>query len=100
MAMASSIWRSSTTIAATSPSSLETVTAPLAPQPILRPATARRVLLIADFNGDGWTDLGHRQSLSTIRWSLLLGNGNGTFQAPLTYTVGGTARNGELSPKI
>src|SRR5207244_7294302 len=49
-------------------------------------------LVIADFNGDGKLDLAvtnnnaNNQDPKTV--SVLLGNGNGTFQSPVAYGVG------------
>jgi hypothetical protein len=43
---------------------------------------------VADFNGDGNPDL----ALTTTNpnsLTILLGKGNGTFEAPLNYTLGG-----------
>jgi len=42
---------------------------------------------VADFNGDGFADLAVANGGSNTV-SVLLGNGNGTFQAQRTYTVG------------
>ena len=43
-----------------------------------------------DFDGDGKTDLAiTEQSNNTV--SILLGNGNGTFQSPLEFTAGNVA---------
>jgi hypothetical protein len=42
-----------------------------------------------DLNGDGYPDLVCESSSNTI--SVMLGNGNGTFQAPVTYAAGTNA---------
>ena len=42
---------------------------------------------VGDFNGDGKADLAVANGVSN-NFSILLGNGNGTFQAALTYGVG------------
>src|SRR5262249_30897533 len=44
-------------------------------------------IAVGDFNGDGAADLAVTNLLSSTV-SVLLGNGNGTFQAPQGYTVG------------
>jgi FG-GAP-like repeat/FG-GAP repeat len=48
-------------------------------------------LAAADFNGDGWTDLAvtlnDTFSSSTSAVAILLSNGNGTFQSPVSYAV-------------
>jgi hypothetical protein len=59
------------------------------------PAGAGAAVAVADFNGDGNLDLavddfsGPTQPSSNV--NVLLGNGNGTFQAPITYPTGGAA---------
>ena len=47
-----------------------------------------RAVVVADFNGDGKSDLATANTESNI--SVLLGNGNGTFQAPAVYGAGDT----------
>jgi hypothetical protein len=49
--------------------------------------TGSRLMAEGDFNGDGVADLVVTNSV-TNTVSILLGVGNGTFQAPVTYTVG------------
>ena len=44
-----------------------------------------------DFNGDGKLDLAVAEAGGSTTVSLLLGNGNGTFQAPLQIPAGGEA---------
>src|ERR1043166_5851057 len=44
---------------------------------------------VGDFNGDGKQDLAVT-NLNTSSVSILLGNGNGTFGAPTTFSVGST----------
>lgn len=44
-------------------------------------------LSVADFNGDGKLDLAMGLEFSASA-SILLGNGDGTFQSPIVYTVG------------
>src|ERR1039458_5176603 len=41
----------------------------------------------ADFNGDGHLDLVATFDSNTSGFVLLLGNGNGTFQAPVTFNI-------------
>jgi hypothetical protein len=49
-------------------------------------------VVVADFNGDGKPDIavvnGSSGSIVGQTVSVLLGNGNGTFQSPVAYTVG------------
>ena len=57
------------------------VTYPVGKQPV--------GLVIADFNGDGKQDIAvGNTDQSTLYESILLGNGDGTFQAQLTYPTG------------
>ena len=46
-----------------------------------------RSVAVGDFNGDGKPDLAVANSGSN-NVSVLLGNGDGTFQAPVNYTAG------------
>src|SRR5258705_9975125 len=51
-------------------------------------------LAIADFNGDGKLDIAVTVSLPQVGQravAVLLGNGDGTFQAPVNYDVGSGA---------
>jgi hypothetical protein len=41
-----------------------------------------------DFNGDGNLDLAFAVTYPTAQVAIVLGNGNGTFQNPITYTTG------------
>src|SRR5262249_34361375 len=47
-----------------------------------------RALAAADFNNDGRPDLAVANDTSAGTVSVLLGNGNGTFQAPAAFAVG------------
>jgi hypothetical protein len=63
------------------------------------------VTQVADFNGDGHLDvLGQFVTQSATSLGLILGNGDGTFAAPLTYAVPGTPLvgdfNGDSKPDV
>ncbi|MGA2607045.1 MAG: FG-GAP-like repeat-containing protein [Terriglobia bacterium] len=47
-------------------------------------------LITADFNGDGKLDLAYLTNATTNNVIVQLGNGDGTFQPPLTYSAGTT----------
>lgn len=49
-----------------------------------------RVLAVGDFNGDSMADLAVTSSYSG-GVSILLGNGDGSFRTPVSYTVGGSS---------
>jgi hypothetical protein len=51
-----------------------------------------RSMVIADFNGDGKLDIATTDSLSDTYLSILLGNGDGTFQSPVAF---GLTQSGE-----
>lgn len=55
--------------------------------PSLVPETSLTGLVAGDFNGDGKVDLAATDS-ATNRVDVLLGNGDGTFSAPVQYPVG------------
>lgn len=60
--------------------------------PVAASASASRVLAIGDFNRDGIQDLvATNSTLNQV--AVLLGVGNGTFQAPSYFTVGGAPWN-------
>ena len=45
--------------------------------------------MAGDFTGDGRTDLAVANDIHDSTVSVLLGNGDGTFQPQVTYAVGG-----------
>jgi hypothetical protein len=47
-----------------------------------------QAILVADFNGDGKADLAVADGSESNNVSILLGNGDGTFQGPVQYTAG------------
>ena len=51
------------------------------------PAPTKRSLAVGDFNGDGSQDLVATNVAGSV--SVLLGNGDGTFRAPLIFNAGG-----------
>jgi hypothetical protein len=57
------------------------------PVPASPPVGVSEVLAVADFNGDGKPDLLEE---TTNTFSVLLGNGDGTFQSPINTATGGT----------
>ncbi len=62
--------------------------APQLPAAVTDPPTPHRGLAAADFNGDGHLDLATPQLLTSNDVSVLLGNGDGTFQSPVRFAVG------------
>ena len=60
---------------------------PLQPIPLSQGGTAPAAIVSGDFNGNGHTDLAVANQLSN-NVSILLGNGDGTFQNQGTYAVG------------
>ena len=68
-----------------------TATAPSNPGPTSPSLSRRLALTVGDFNGDGKADLAiGGAAATTADMTVMLGNGNGTFQAPVT-TVTATA---------
>ena len=67
--------------------SLSPSAAPLQPIPINPDGSEPDAIVAGDFNGDGRTDLAVANNISNDV-SILLGNGDGTFQSPVTYAVG------------
>ena len=65
-----------------------TATAPSRPRSPTRWGPIPYALVAGDFNGDGRTDLAVANSGSGNDVSVLLGNGDGTFQPQVTYPVG------------
>jgi uncharacterized protein (DUF2141 family) len=53
--------------------------------------SAPRFAAVADFNGDGKPDMAVSHEDGTGNISIMLGNGDGTFQPPLTYAAGSGA---------
>src|SRR5262249_35634418 len=51
-------------------------------------------VVAADFNGDGFIDLATVSGVAapTGTLSIMLGNGDGTFRAPINYAIGGHPR--------
>ena len=66
-----------------------TATAPSRPPETPPPATVPRSLAVGDFNGDGKLDLVTGPDGQYDDVSVLLGNGDGTFQPPRTIFTGG-----------
>jgi hypothetical protein len=54
-------------------------------------ATSGSGLAVGDFNGDGKLDLAVSVGAGLDKVSILLGNGDGTFQLPVSYPTGHTA---------
>ena len=54
----------------------------------MRQEAIRRSVVVGDFNGDGKADLAVAAHSDSHGVSVLLGNGNGTFQAAVNYVVG------------
>ena len=73
-------------------------TSPFQPLPVGH-LPARLAIVAGDFNGDGHLDLAVANYRRPTRVSVLLGNGDGTFQPQVTYAVGsqpGRHRGGRL----
>jgi hypothetical protein len=64
------------------------VAAPGSPFPTGSEANA---VAVGDFNGDGKLDLAVACGVGTGSVSLLMGNDNGTFRAPVSYSTGGVS---------
>ncbi len=64
-----------------------TATARSSPRSPMRSGRSRMSIVAGDFNGDGRTDLAVA-NLYSNDVSILLGNGDGTFQPQVTYAVG------------
>jgi VCBS repeat protein/FG-GAP repeat protein len=70
---------------------------------------ASQSVAVADFNGDGFPDLavGHGACCGGSSFAILLGNGDGTFQAPAVFPSGSNAQwvsvgdlNGDRQPDV
>ena len=86
-------WPSPTTTPTTCRCCWATATAPSRTRCGTRWGLGPSALVAGDFNGDGRTRPGRRQLRSTgDDASVLLGNGDGTFQDQVRYTVGDQAR--------
>ena len=86
-ATAAPTWPSPTTTPATCRCCWATATAPSSPRCTTRWGPTQRAIVAGDFNGDGRTDLAIANGGSNDV-SVLLGNGDGTFQTQVTYPVG------------
>jgi hypothetical protein len=62
--------------------------APQLRSPVTDPPTPHRGVAAADFNRDGRPDLATPELLTSNDISVLLGNGDGTFQTPIHFAVG------------
>jgi hypothetical protein len=60
--------------------------------PSLANSSATRTVAVADFNGDGKADVAGANELDN-NVSILLGNGDGTFQAPVKYNAGSSPQS-------
>ena len=67
------------------------VPSPLAPANTFAVGAFPSAVAVADFNGDGNTDIVTANAGGTV--SVLLGDGHGSFQAPQTFSTGNQARS-------